>query len=41
MIQGKWAEVLTKLGKTSVNDTIKMPFKCTFAFSIQIERSWS
>ena len=27
MIQGKWAEVWTNLGKTSVNDSIKMPFK--------------
>ena len=39
MIQGKWAEVWTKLSKTSVNDTIKMPFKwhlCIFKLHFQI-----
>ena len=32
MIQGKWAEVWTKLSKISVNDTNKMPLNDTFAF---------
>ena len=32
MIQGKWAEVWTKLSKTSVNDTIKCLLNDTFAF---------
>ena len=38
MIQGKWAEVWTKLRKTSVNDTIKMPFRlhlCIFQFRLK------
>ena len=36
MIQGKWAEVWTKLSKTSVNDI--MPFKwhlCIFQFRLK------
>ena len=42
MILGKCAEVWTELSKTSVNDTIKMPFQWhLWIFLIQIERGWS